>query len=111
MPVARGPERPPDRVHCSPSTRAGRARRAGRDKRPDMRPLLPLFKATALAALLAASAAPAAGQPVCPDPPLYPPTRAFLEPPRPCPGQEVRIRFATCAPCWDIVAVTQGAEG
>jgi hypothetical protein len=76
-----------------------------------MRPFLPLLQATGLVVLLAGWAGPVAGQTPCPDPPLYPPTRAFVDPPRPCPDQDVSLRFATCAPCWDIVSVAQEAEG
>jgi hypothetical protein len=77
-----------------------------------MRPAIRLSRAPWLAVLLAVLAGPvgASGFP-CPDPPIYPPTRAFLQPPRPCPAQDVRILFATCAPCWDIVDVSQGADG
>jgi flagellar hook capping protein FlgD len=77
-----------------------------------MRPVTQLVRAALLAVLLTVCARPGAAQQVpCPDPPLYPPTRAFVQPPRPCPGQDVRILFATCAPCWDIVSVDRGQDG
>jgi hypothetical protein len=77
-----------------------------------MRPVTPLFKAMWLAVLSATIAGHVAAAEIpCPDPPIYPPTRAFVQPTRPCPGQDVRVLFATCAPCWDIVDVSQGPDG
>ena len=77
-----------------------------------MRPVAPLFRAIWLVVLSATIAGHVAAAEIpCPDPPISPPTRAFVQPPRPCPDQDVRILFATCAPCWDIVDVSQGPDG
>lgn len=77
-----------------------------------MRPVPPLLRTLWLALLLPALARPVTASDVpCPDSPIYPPTRAFVQPPRPCEGQDVRILFTTCAPCWDIVNVSRGPDG
>jgi hypothetical protein len=77
-----------------------------------MRPVRRFHRAPWLAVLLVAFVGPVGADELpCPDPPLYPPTRAYVQPPRPCPDQDVRVLFATCAPCWDIVDVSQGPDG